>query len=153
MAGQGTDKRPEGGGDCANVHATAVALDGARGVLIVGPAGSGKSELALQLMAYGAHLVADDRVDLRREGADLFASCPAALSGMIERRGLGILAATPLARARIVLVVDLAQTESQRLPPRHSCEWLGVRLPLVLRVQHGHLGPAVLQWLKGGRVA
>ena len=50
------------------LHATCVAVDG-RGLLILGPSGSGKSALALQLIALGAQLVADDRTRVSRRGA------------------------------------------------------------------------------------
>lgn len=137
----------------ANIHATAVALDAGRGVLILGPSGAGKSALALRLMALGAHLVADDRVDLRHEAGALLAAAPAVLFGLIEARGAGILRATALASARIALVVDLSERETERLPPMRHSEILGVSLPLVLRLQDGHLEAAILQWLKGGRQA
>lgn len=141
----------QGGG--INIHATAVALDAARGVLLLGPSGAGKSSLALRLMALGAQLVADDRVELSVEGGALVARAPAALSGMIEARGAGILRATPLAQAQLVLAVDLACEETERLPPAREIAFLGVALPLVLRLQHGHLEAVLLQWLKGGRQA
>ena len=48
----------------AQIHASAVALDG-RALLIVGPSGSGKSALALRMMAHGATLVSDDLVEIR----------------------------------------------------------------------------------------
>lgn len=137
----------------ANIHATAVALDPVRGVLILGPSGAGKSSLALRLMALGATLVADDRVDLRLGDGGLIASAPAALHGLIEARGAGILRATALEAARIALVVDLNERETERLPPMRHREILGVSLPLVLRLQDGHLEAAILQWLRGGRQA
>lgn len=137
----------------ANIHATAVALDPGRGVLILGPSGAGKSALALRLMALGATLVADDRVDLRVGEGGVIASAPAVLSGLIEARGAGILRAAALASARIVLVVDLSAPETERLPPMRHREILGVPLPLVLRLQDGHLEAAILQWLRGGRQA
>ena len=136
-----------------NIHATAVALNADRGALILGRSGAGKSELALRLMAYGARLVADDRVDLSVRAGELWVSAPARLSGLIEMRGVGILRADPLPSARIVLVVDLDQQETERLPPMREREVAGVRLPLVLRLQRGHLDVAVLQWLKGGRAS
>ena len=137
----------------ANSHATAVALDPGCGVLILGPSGAGKSSLALRLMALGATLVADDRVDLRLGDGGLIASAPAALHGLIEARGAGILRATALEAARIALVVDLNERETERLPPMRHREILGVSLPLVLRQQDGHLEAAILQWLRGGRQA
>ena len=54
------------------LHATTVALAG-QGVLILGPSGSGKSGLALQLMAMGAELVADDRTIVTARGSTLHA--------------------------------------------------------------------------------
>nr|WP_255697329.1 HPr kinase/phosphatase C-terminal domain-containing protein [Sinirhodobacter sp. WL0062] len=135
------------------LHASCVALDDRNAVLILGPSGAGKSTLALQLMAYGAHLVADDRVVLHKDGPDVIASAPESIAGLIEARGVGILRAQPLPSARIRLVVDLSREETERLPPMRETNVLDRFLPLVLRLQHGHLDLAVLQWLKGGRHA
>jgi len=133
------------------LHASAVALSPERGVLILGPSGSGKSSLALRLMAFGAQLVADDRVDLQAETGALIARCPAPIAGLIEARGAGILRAEALAQARIVLAVDMGRDETDRLPASRQIAFLGVTLPLVLRLQHGHLEATILQWLKVGR--
>ena len=135
------------------LHASCVALNAENAVLILGPSGAGKSTLALQLMAYGAHLVADDRVLLRAVGPDVIASAPESIAGLIEARGVGILNAAALPSARIRLVVDLSRDETERLPPMRETNLLDRFLPLVLRLQHGHLDLAVLQWLKGGRHA
>ena len=141
------------------MHGSCVALgppacDPPRGVLIVGPSGAGKSTLALQLMALGATLVADDRVVVAPDpnGPGLIARAPETIRGLIEARGVGLLAAETLDAAAIRLVVDLSQEETERLPPLRQTVLLGRSLPLVLRVQHGHLDVAVVQWLKGGRV-
>ena len=74
------------------LHATAVAVDD-QAVLIEGASGSGKSALALTLMAFGAVLVADDRVLLQIAGGNLIATPPATIAGRIEARGMGILKA------------------------------------------------------------
>lgn len=141
------------GATAVNLHASAVALDAESGVLILGASGSGKSAMALQLMAFGARLVADDRVDLHlREGA-IRASAPSALRGLIEARGVGLLGATPLDGARIVLVVDLDRTEGDRLPPDLHHVILGVSLPLARNCPMPHFPAAILQYLRGGRVA
>jgi len=136
-----------------NIHASVVALDAERGVLITGPSGSGKSLLALRLMAFGAHLVADDRVDLSVEDGHLIASAPPQIAGRIEARAVGLLRAETLEQARIILCVNLDEIETERLPNHRKDRVLGVELPLVLRVQHGHFDVAILQWLKGGRWA
>ncbi|SOB94919.1 HPr kinase/phosphorylase [Rhodobacter maris] len=133
------------------LHASAVALTPERGVLILGPSGSGKSSLALRLMAFGATLVADDRVLLSSGSGTLVARAPEPIRGLIEARGAGLLRAQPLDAARIVLAVDMGREETERLPPERSLTLLGYSLPLVLRLQHGHLEVTILQWLKAGR--
>lgn len=135
-----------------NLHATAVALDAARGVLILGRSGAGKSALGLELMALGAQLVSDDRVDVARRDGALWASAPATIRGRIEARGIGLLEAAPLDAARLVLVVDLDRPEPDRLPPHRVTEILGISLPLVFSAQ-GCSPAAILQYLKGRRVA
>ncbi|WP_417250517.1 HPr kinase/phosphorylase [Celeribacter sp.] len=137
------------------LHATCVALDAKSGLLILGPSGSGKSALALALMACGAHLVADDRTRIHRAaGADVVeARCPEAIAGRIEARGVGILAADPLASCVLRGVVDLSQIEEERLPPLRETRLLGVSIPLFHKVDAPHFAPALLQWLKGTRCA
>ncbi|WP_095587374.1 HPr kinase/phosphorylase [Actibacterium ureilyticum] len=134
------------------LHASCVALHG-QGVLITGKSGSGKSTLALELMARGAMLVADDRTCLTASADGLIATCPPALAGRIEARGIGILAADCAPAARVRLVVDLDVTETDRLPPRHQTRLAGIALPLLRRVNGPHFPAAILQYLKGGRCA
>ncbi len=132
------------------LHASCVAVDG-RGLLILGPSGSGKSALALQLMAFGARLVADDRTEITREGAALMARCPPAISGLIEARGVGILRATPLPQAALVLAVDLGRVEIDRLPQRRVITLLGLPIDLVLATRSDHFSSALWCYLRDGR--
>jgi HPr kinase/phosphorylase len=135
------------------LHATCVAVDG-RGLLILGPSGSGKSALALQLVSRGAALVADDRTRVERVEERLVASCPNPdLAGLIEARGVGVLRAPALAQASLALVADLGQTETDRLPPYRSVTILGVPLSLVLQVQNDHFPDALMLYLRHGRQA
>jgi len=97
--------------EAPNLHASAVAFGPERGVLILGPSGSGKSSLALALIGEGAQLVADDQVLLCPADGRLFVRAPRPTEGLIEARGLGLLRLTARRLARIVLAVDLA------LPP------------------------------------
>jgi serine kinase of HPr protein (carbohydrate metabolism regulator) len=113
----------------AQLHASCVAIGG-RGVLIRGRPGAGKSDLALRLIDAGARLVADDRVAVARRGDTLVATAPRAIRGLIEARGLGILAVRPAARARLRLIVDLVPAgRVARLPRPATRTILGVRLP------------------------
>lgn len=113
------------------LQAGCVSLDG-RGLLIFGRPGSGKSRLALALLALGATLVADDLLHLRRAGDALIAEAPRGRSGLIEARGVGLLRAPAARAARIALAADLDRAESDRLPPRRSARLLGVAIPLIL---------------------
>lgn len=62
------------------------------GVLITGEAGSGKSELALELITRGHRLVADDAPEFTLIAPDVIdGSCPPMLQDFLEVRGLGIL--------------------------------------------------------------
>jgi serine kinase of HPr protein (carbohydrate metabolism regulator) len=123
-------------------HATCIALAG-RGILIRGPSGSGKSDLALRLIdtagrgtgsaALRARLVADDQVHLTRIGGRVVARAPQKLRDLIEIRGLGIVRVNARAAAPLALVVDLVDRRSiERLPEERSSAVVeGVRLPLL----------------------
>jgi HPr kinase/phosphorylase len=91
---------------------------------MVGPSGSGKSDLALRLLSRGFELVADDQVDI----ADGIASCPTQLAGLLEVRGIGIVRLPWRPQARLALMVDL-QERADRLPWPNRHQELG--LPVV----------------------
>ena len=91
------------------LHASCAARNG-DGVLLLGPPGSGKSDLLLRLLDHGFDLVADDRVEI--DGA--LGAAPRALAGLIEVRGIGILRLPYLAKARLALAVEMGRSE--RLP-------------------------------------
>ncbi len=114
------------------------------GVLLIGPSGIGKSEIALELISRGHRLVADDVVELVRQGPDIIVGhSPDALRYHMEIRGLGVLnirdmfgAAAITDTKRLRLVIDLVPWEHaktrDRLPmSEETFDILGVLLPRV----------------------
>jgi HPr kinase/phosphorylase len=133
-------------------HASCVAWQG-HGALILGQSGAGKSALALQLMAFGADLVSDDRTELLAEADVLTARAPATIQGLIEARGVGLMRVPFVPKAEIALVIELDQPEPNRLPPQREITLLGISRPLVLAVPQPHFPAAILCYLKGSRFA
>ena len=106
------------------LHATAIAVAG-RGVLIRGPSGSGKSDLALRCLAVpagpfaaaAALLVADDQVEVAAHGGRVRITAPAVLRGLIEVRGIGIVEVACAPDAELALVADIVPPgEVERMP-------------------------------------
>src|SRR5471032_1651600 len=95
------------------VHASCVELRGA-GVLLLGDSGTGKSDLALRLIHEGWSLVADDRTVLSLKQGRIVAAAPTTINGLLEVRGLGIVALKSRP-ARLKLAVELGR-EGARLP-------------------------------------
>jgi len=117
------------------IHATAVALarDGAwAGVLLRGPSGSGKSDLALRLIDTGARLVADDQTELAVANGVLTVQPPARLAGTLEVRGVGLMRVPSLATAPLALVIDLAdRADIERLPAARAVDLAGFTVPAI----------------------
>ncbi len=125
------------------IHGTCVAIAGA-GVLILGPPGAGKSDMALRLIdgpgcgisgkAKVARLVADDQVMVRRLGHELFASPPATIAGKLEIRGQGIVElphASEIALRLCVRLMPVAGIARMPEPAASRRVILGIVLPLV----------------------
>ena len=152
---------PDGDGEVR--HASAVAW-GARGLLIEGPSGAGKSTLTLLMLALGAALVADDGVRLTLLDGLPFATAPAAIAGLVEARGTGLLGLPPARVSQgawIVAVADLAsgpptQTDpfpSPRLPDAASRHVAGHPVALLCGAATPTFAASCLIFLKGGRRA
>ncbi len=120
------------------LHATTVSVN-CRAVLIEGPSGSGKSDLALRLIDRGAKLVTDDRTLVVRTPAGLVArppqTIPASLQGRMEVRGIGIAALPHEAEAPVALIVRL-EPEPPRLPERRRRMIAGVDVRVIALDPH-----------------
>jgi len=136
------------------IHATCVARDGL-GVLLRGASGAGKSDLGFRLIDRGFALVADDRVELCRDGERLLARAPASLAGLIELRGIGIVAMdAPVAPAALGLVVDLvAPAAVERLPEPACATYLGIAVPLLALDPFAASAPAKIAFALGAPAA
>ena len=97
-----------------------------------GPSGSGKSDLALRLMDEGAVLVSDDQTCLQIVRRGITASAPAPIAGMMEIRGVGVVAFPYHDHVPLGLVVDLtAFDQIERMPDPQETDYLGVKIPLL----------------------
>ena len=100
-------------------------------MLIAGPSGSGKSDLALRLIDRGFTLVSDDRTILRKDGNKLIASAPETIKGKLEIRGIGIVDMDSINGVPVALVVELTG-DMQRMPDDSRQRLiLGAGVPLV----------------------
>lgn len=139
--------------DCEVRHATTVAVK-ARGLMIAGASGAGKSSLALQMLALGARLVADDatRIWRGRGAVPLWAGAPETLPARIEARGAGLLPARLFGPVPLVAVLALDQTEADRLPREGTCTILGQDVTLLRRPRDVPLA-AVMRMVLAGATA
>lgn len=117
-----------------------------RGVLITGPSGSGKSDLALRLLDEGFLFTADDRVELWTSGGKLYGRAPDALFGLMEIRGLGVRAQTAITFAPVSLIVAMSPAaEVERVPEPEAETLLGIATPRVRLARYEVSGPAKLR--------
>lgn len=121
--------------------------------MILGASGSGKSSLALQLMALGARLVADDRVVVTPDPeGGLHLDAAPNLEGLVEARGVGLIrAGHGPAMARWGVTLD--EIETARLPEVHETVIADVALPLLRKVESPAFPAMLSALLNGGRVA
>lgn len=119
-----------GGGD--GLHASAVAV-GERGLLITGAAGAGKTALALEMIALGAVLIADDVVRVTPDGTGgLWLAPPPNAGGLVEVRGFGLARLPACGGARLALIADLDRAADARLPEPYQRTLSGIACRTIL---------------------
>ena len=101
------------------------------GVLIIGRSGSGKSSLAINLLALGAKLVADDQCEIVKNNNRFCVSKPASLPKSIEIRGIGLVSVPMVVKTSLDWVVDMDEAETERMPDLRFTKIDGYRVPTV----------------------
>ena len=119
-------------------HGTAIVV-GETGLLITGPSGAGKTMLAMRCLhaarsrGWNSSLIGDDRVRLEVASGRLIARSPAAISGLAEIRGSGVVPVSARFSAVVQLIVAPGVANgSDRVPVENeTAEINGLSLPLV----------------------
>ena len=112
------------------MHATCVDVNGS-GVLIVGHSGSGKSSLAINLLALGSKLVADDQCALVKKNKKFCVFKPASLPNSIEIRGVGLVSVPMVVETSLDWVVNMDEAEKERMPDLRFTEIDGYKIPTI----------------------
>ena len=112
------------------MHATCVDINGS-GVLIVGRSGSGKSSLAINLLALGSKLVADDQCELVKKNNRYRILKPASLPNSIEIRGIGLVSVPTVVETTLDWVVNMDEAETERMPDLRFTKIGDYRVPTV----------------------
>ena len=112
------------------LHATAVAINGA-GVLLLGPSGSGKSDLALRLIDRGAVLISDDGVLVDAGSPMPILRTAPNIAGMIEMRGVGIVDMPFNDQVPLHLAVRLGLDVVRHPPASQSMEIAGAQVRFI----------------------
>lgn len=132
-----------------------------RGVLLTGPAGCGKSRLALELLDRGHALVADDAPLLRRApGGGLVGSAAASQRGFLHVRGLGVVDVAQIFGPEAVLPHQMLDLEvalvthgaaDPGLGPRaRSACYLGTGVPVLELAGMPPFAPVMVEALVAG---
>jgi HPr kinase/phosphorylase len=111
------------------IHATSISIN-QKGVLLRGPSGVGKSDLAFRLISMGASLIADDYTEVSFKNDDLILSSPSNIQGLIELRGIGIVNIPFKNKIVLKLIIDLVDKKNiLRIPDLKSIKFENKEVP------------------------
>ena len=112
------------------IQATAISYQ-KHAILIQGPSGTGKTSLALQLIERGAHLIGDDIVEVFIKNKQLYCKSEEKLKGVVEVRGLGLVAGLKVSKpAPVLCVIRLHKKPTERLPKKKTISLLNKKIPV-----------------------
>ena len=112
------------------VHGTAIALED-RGVLLTGPSGSGKSDLALRLIDSGATLISDDQTICERRKNEIFLFPHKKIHGLIEVRGVGLIKVPFIENVKLNMIVQLIDKPPERIPKKEEKKLLNLNIKFI----------------------
>ncbi|MBF91295.1 MAG: hypothetical protein CMP34_00640 [Rickettsiales bacterium] len=111
-------------------HATSVVID-SFGLMILGPTGIGKSDLALRLIDNGATLITDDITICKKVNNKVLLFSPNKTKGLLEVREVGIINVPYVENINLVMIIDLLKTNNKRIPERKFKKIFGLKFPVL----------------------
>ena len=115
-----------------HIHATSVLISlgqdksQSHAILLRGPSGIGKSDLAFRLIDQDHKLISDDQTVLKKEGERLIALPAPNIKGLLEVRGVGIVPVDTADKGEVHLIVDLQSPIQERIPDPETDTLLGI---------------------------
>ncbi|MAH78739.1 MAG: aldolase [Rickettsiales bacterium] len=116
--------------DLKKLHASSISLED-NGVLIIGPSGSGKSDLALRMIDSGATLISDDITTCRKINGSISLFSSEKIFGLIEVRGIGIIKVPYVENIKLKMIVKLTNQMIDRMPQEKKKKVMGISFPII----------------------
>ena len=115
---------------CKIMHATSVYING-KGIVIFGKSGSGKSKLAIKLIAFGAKLISDDQTQLELKKSRIILRKPVSTPNFIEARGIGLIEVPKVTSAELFCFIKITDIELERLPYEKQKNCFGKKIKMI----------------------
>jgi len=127
-------------------HATAVSINHSA-VLILGKSGSRKSGFALQLLALGGGLIADDKCFIYEKLNQVWVGKPPTLPEVIEVWGYGLISIKLVKASPVALIVNLDDTAKVRSPDPIYFKIRQHKIPVLNKIESSYFPAAIVNIL------